>query len=68
MSWSFAIINNRLAEVFFDRWKNGRVVFRGHCYVKRSEYKTKQEQKWIDRDTAKVRLVCRKGKYKRVLK
>ena len=65
MSWSFAIINNRLAEVFFERRK-GKVIFEGHCYVKKEEYKTKQEQTWIKGDTEKVRLVYRDRKYRRI--
>lgn len=63
MSWSFGIVNNKLAEVFFER-KKGKTVFLGHCYVKESEYKSKSERRWIKEDIAKVRLVYRKGKYK----
>ncbi|MEK7586998.1 MAG: hypothetical protein AAB453_03975 [Patescibacteria group bacterium] len=62
MSWSFAIINNRLAEVFFDK-KKGKILFWAHCYVKASEYKTKQEKNWIKNDTAKIRLIYRNQKY-----
>ncbi len=64
MEWCFAKINNRLAEVFFDEGKNGEPLFYGHCYVKREEYKTKKEQKWIDKDIEKVQLAYRKGKYR----
>ncbi len=62
MSWTFAIVNNRLAEVFFDKEKD-KIVFRGHCYVERREYKTKQEQKMIKDDTDKYRFTYRNGKY-----
>ena len=62
MPWSFAIINNRLAEVFFEE-KKDKTVFNGHCYVERREYKTKQERKWIKTDTAKLRFTYRNGKY-----
>lgn len=68
MGWSFAIVNNKLAEIFFDKNKVGKTKIRGHCYVKRSEYKTKQEHKWIKEDTARVQLMYRKGKYKRINK
>lgn len=62
MFWSFATINGKLAEVFFEGNK-GKLKFIGHCYVKKSEYKTKKEQSWINKDTEKVRLTYRKGKY-----
>ncbi len=68
MSWAFAIVNNRLAEIFFDtslrkKKKHSRVW--GHCYVNKSEYKTKKEQKWIVDDTKKYRFVYRNKKYRR---
>ena len=65
MSWCFAIVNNRLAEIYFEE-KGKKTKITGHCYVKKEEYKTKQEQKWIKEDTAKFRFVYRKGKYKRI--
>lgn len=61
--WSFALVNNKLAEVFFER-KRGKIIFLGHAYVKESEYTTKMEKSWIKKDTARVRLVYRKGEYK----
>ena len=61
--WSFALVNNRLAEVFFER-KRGKNIFLGHAYVKESEYTSKKEKRWIKEDIVKVRLVYRKGKYK----
>jgi len=64
MGWSFAIVNNKLAEIFFDKDEKGKAKIKGHCYVRRSEYKTKQEQKWIKEDTAKIKLNYRKGQYK----
>jgi len=65
MGWCFAIINNRLAEIYFDRKKEKTKIF-GHCYIRKEEYKIKQEQKWIKEDTAKFRFTYRKGKYKRI--
>lgn len=64
MSWSFAIVNNRLAEIFFDKKKSGEISINGYCYVKKEEYKTKQERKWIDEDTKHIRVVFRNKKYK----
>lgn len=60
MSWCFAIVNNRLAEIFFN--DKDRQIF-SHCYVKMSEYKTKKEKGRIRQDTAKVSLTYRDGKY-----
>jgi hypothetical protein len=65
MSWSFALINGKLAEIFFDKKKG--VKFRGRAWVKKSEYKTKQEQEYIKKDTSKVRLSYKDGKYKRIM-
>ncbi len=52
----------KLAEVFFER-KRGIIKFIGHCYLKKSEYKIKKEQRHIKENTAKARLNYRKGKY-----
>lgn len=66
MSWCFAIVNNKLAEIYFDEGKRGPKIW-GFCYVKKEEYESKQEQKWIKGDTAKLRFVYRKGKYERII-
>ena len=59
MSWCFAIINNKFAEIYFNRKKNDQIEIKGHCYPKRDEFKTKTEQKWIAQDTKKFRFVYR---------
>ncbi|MEK7567610.1 MAG: hypothetical protein AAB513_01665 [Patescibacteria group bacterium] len=65
--WCFAIVNNRLAEVYFDNDdKNKKSNIWAHCYVKKSEYKTKREQKMILEDTKKCKFSYRNKKYKRV--
>ena len=63
MSWCFAIVNGKLAEIFFER-KKGKLKFLGHCYVKKSEHKTIQELKWIKKDSEKFNFNYRNGKYK----
>ena len=63
MSWCFAIINNRLAEVYFEKRK-GKIKFLGHAYVKRNEYKSKEEKNWIEKDTSRVILTYMNGAYK----
>lgn len=66
MGWCFAKVNNKLAEIFFDDDKPLKSKIFGHCYIKREEYKTKREQKMIDEDIKKVRVVFRNKKYKLV--
>ena len=68
MPWCFAIVNNKLAEIYFDKKKDSSNKIWGHCYVKKEEYKTKQEQKWIEEDTKKVRVIWRNKKYKLMTK
>jgi phage-related protein len=63
MSWSFGLVNNRLAEIYFEKNK-GKVKFMGHAFVKKSEYTTKREKEWIVKDTARIRLTYRNGVYK----
>ena len=63
MSWCFAIINKKLAEVYFEK-KNGKIKFIGHCYVEEGEYKSKKEKDWIEKDTSRVILAYRNGSYK----
>ena len=63
MNWCFALVNKRLAEIYFNTTRNGKRKINGHCYIRKSEFKTKREQKWIRTDTERVRLVYRKGKY-----
>lgn len=65
MNWSFAIINNKLAEIYFERTK-GESKILGHCYVKKEEFRTKKEQKIIEEDILNNQLVYRNGGYKRV--
>ena len=65
MNWSFAIINKKLAEIYFERTK-GKPKILGHCYVKKEEYRTKKEQKTIKEDIVNNQLIYRSGKYKRV--
>ena len=63
MSWCFGIVNNKLAEIYFEKKKRKTRII-GHCYVKKEDYKTKQEQKWIAQDTKKVKVIYRDKKYK----
>ena len=60
--WQFAIVNGRLAEVFFSDRK-----IAGFCYVKASEYKTKREKQWIASDTKKLQLSYRNKSFRNKL-
>lgn len=60
--WSFGLVNKRLAEIFFNR-KNGKIKFTGHALVKKEDYKTKRETKWIEEETKRVKLSYHQGKY-----
>ncbi len=66
MSWCFALVNNRLAEIFFKEGKKKAEIF-GHCYVQEKEYKTKREKNWIKKDTALFKFVYRSRKYKKIV-
>lgn len=67
MAWCFAIVNNKLAEIYFNKTKHGPKIW-GHCYVKKNEYKTKQEYGWIKEDTAKLKFIYRMSKYRKILR
>jgi len=63
MGWSFAMVNNRLAEIYFDHKKNGDPIMHAHCYVRKSGFKTKREQHHIETDTKRYRFTYRNKKY-----
>ena len=65
MFWCFAIINNRLAEIYFNKKKTKESKIMGHCYVGREDFKTNEEQNAIKEDTAKYRFVYLNKEYKR---
>lgn len=65
MNWCFAIINNKLAEVYFER-EFGKIKYFGHCYINENDYKTKKEKDYIKKDTAHIKLVYGNGSYKRI--
>lgn len=60
--WCFAKVNNRLAEIFFER-KGKKLVFYGHCYVDESEYKTKRDKQWINSDIKKYNFIFKNKEY-----
>lgn len=68
MSWCFAIVNNKLAEIYFEKKKNGKNGIFAHCYIKRKDFKTKKERKQINEDTKRVKVIYRGKKYKLINK
>lgn len=65
MTWSFGLVNGKLAEVFFEK-RRGEIVPYAHAYVMESEYTTKREKRWIQEDTEKVKLTFLRGSYKKL--
>lgn len=57
--WQFALVNTRLAEVFFH---NGWIV--GHCYVKAEEYQTQKGKRWMTQDTRGAQFTYRGKAYR----
>ncbi len=63
MSWCLAIVNGRLAEIFFEKTRNN-IGLVGHAYVNKGDYQTKRERLWIEKNTGKFKLAYKKGIYK----
>lgn len=64
MPWCFSMVNGRLAEIFFECDKKDKPKIVGHCYVRREEYETKREQRMIDVDITRARVVFRHKTYR----
>jgi hypothetical protein len=62
VSWAFALINNRLGEIFFVKGKGPKSIF-AHCYVSEKEF-SRQENKLIKNDIKRNVLTYRNKKYK----
>ncbi len=67
MYWCFATINNKLGEIYFNKVRRGnklRTIFKGHCYVKKGEFKIREEKRALDTEAAQYHISYRNGKYK----
>lgn len=64
MSWCFAKINGRTAEIYFDVGKDKHPKIRGHAYVCPEEFTTKKEQQLLREETERFRFSYRKGAYR----
>ena len=63
MNWCFATVNNKLAEIFFNKKKGKKPEIFAHCYIKETEYTTKKEKQWIANDMKKYRFSYYNKKY-----
>lgn len=68
MNWCFATINGRLGEIYFEKKKNGQTKFLGHCYVKKEDFKTKEELRALDEETKKFKIIYKNKQYKVIKK
>jgi len=60
--WSYALINGRLGEIYFDR-KRGKIVYEGHSYLRPNERLTKVEANALQHDVARTQLTYYRKKY-----
>lgn len=60
MGWSFAKVNGKLSEIYFEQDEG----IMGYCEVERSDYKTEKEKKWIEEDLKKYDFIYKGGVYK----
>jgi len=64
MEWQFAIINGRLAEIYFDVLKGNKRKIRAHCYVDEKTRWTKEEKRGIAIDKERNRFSYRNKQYR----
>lgn len=62
--WCFALLNSKLAEIFFLKNEDGQATIYAHCHVKKEDYTTKKERAWIEKDISRFRATYRREKYK----
>jgi len=62
--WCFALVNGRLAEIWWRKKKNGEREVVAHGYVQRKWFKTKKELVMIESDTKRHRFSYRNQKYR----
>lgn len=64
--WKFAIINNRLGEIYYNVSKKGSIKFQGYCYVtaKEAAKMCNEERRCVGIDTQNSKIIYRNKKYK----
>ena len=60
--WCFAIINNRLGEIYFDKIGD-KIIFLGHCYRSNTDTFTKGEVNAIQQDIPHNQYSYYRSKY-----
>lgn len=61
--WSYALINGRLAEIYFDKIGE-KIFFKGNCYVRARDTFTKREVRAIQHDINHTQLTYYRKKYR----
>ena len=61
------MINERLAEIYFDELKGKKRKIYAHCYVDEKTKWTKEEKRWIAIDKKHNRFSYRNKKYRSLL-
>ena len=61
--WSYALINGRLGEIYFDH-KHGKIIFEGHCYLGKDERLTLREAAELQHDVARTQLTYYRHHYR----
>lgn len=62
--WSYALINGRLGEIYFDR-KRGKIIYEGHSYIGPNERLTKREANDLQHDVNHTQLSYYRKQYSR---
>ena len=63
--WSYALINGRLAEIYFDKIGE-KTFFKGHCYIRASDSFTQREARALQYDVNHTQLSYYRKKYRRL--
>lgn len=64
--WSYALINGRLAEIYFDK-KGDKIVFEGHSYISPKETFTKIEARALEHDIQHTQLTYYRKHYRQII-
>lgn len=62
--WSYALINGRLGEIYFDR-KRGKIIYEGHSYLRPNERLTLREAAALQHDVDRTQLSYYRKQYNR---
>ncbi len=64
--WSYALINGRLGEIYFD-CKHGKIIYEGHSYLRKDERLTLREAAALQHDVARTQLSYYRKKYRSLI-